>query len=53
MLKRIDAFTCFLADGRICITTTPPKRALRGLCSWKKSMLFAGSDRGANAPRSC
>ncbi len=31
MLKRWDAFTRFLGDGRICITNNAAERALRGI----------------------
>jgi transposase len=46
MLKRWDAFTRFLADGRICLTNNAAERALRGIALGRKSRLFAGSDRG-------
>jgi len=46
MLKRIDAFTRFLEDGRICLTNNAAERALRGIALGRKSWLFAGSDRG-------
>jgi transposase len=46
MLKRWDAFTRFLADGRICLTNNAAERALRGIALGRKSWLFAGSDRG-------
>lgn len=46
MLKRIDAFTRFLADGRICLSNNAAERALRGIALGRKSWLFAGSDRG-------
>jgi transposase len=46
MLKRWDAFTCFLGDGRICLTNNAAERALRGIALGRKSWLFAGSDRG-------
>jgi hypothetical protein len=46
MLKRWDAFTCFLRDGRICLTNNAAERALRGIALGRKSWLFAGSDRG-------
>jgi len=45
-LKRWDAFTRFLADGRICLTNNAAERALRGIALGRKSWLFAGSDRG-------
>lgn len=46
MLKRWDAFTEFLRDGRICLTNNAAERALRGIALGRKSWLFAGSDRG-------
>jgi transposase len=46
MLKRIDAFTRFLNDGRICLSNNAAERALRGIALGRKSWLFAGSDRG-------
>jgi transposase len=48
MLKRIDAFTRFLADGRICLSNNAAERALRGVALGRKSWLFAGSDRGGD-----
>jgi transposase len=47
MLTRWEAFTRFLADGRICLTNNAAERALRGLALGRKSWLFAGSERGA------
>jgi transposase len=46
MLKRVDAFTRFLEDGRICMSNNAAERALRGIALGRKSWLFAGSDRG-------
>jgi transposase len=46
MLKRIDAFTRFVDDGRICLSNNAAERALRGIALGRKSWLFAGSDRG-------
>jgi transposase len=46
MLKRWQAFTRFLSDGRVCITNNAAERALRGIALGRKSWLFAGSDRG-------
>jgi transposase len=46
MLKRWDAFTRFLGDGRICLTNNAAERALRGIALGRKSWLFAGSDHG-------
>jgi transposase len=46
MLKRIDVFTRFLHDGRICLSNNAAERELRGIVLGRKSWLFAGSDRG-------
>jgi len=46
MLRRVDAFTRFLEDGRICMSNNAAERALRGIALGRKSWLFAGSDRG-------
>jgi transposase len=46
MLRRWDAFSRFLTDGRICLTNNAAERALRGIALGRKSWLFAGSDRG-------
>lgn len=46
MLKRWEAFTRFIGDGRICLTNNAAERALRGIALGRKSWLFAGSDRG-------
>jgi transposase len=46
ILKRIDAFTRFLDDGRICVSNNAAERALRGVALGRKSWLFVGSDRG-------
>jgi transposase len=48
MLKRIDAFTRFLEDGRICLSNNAAERALRGIALGRKAWLFAGSDRGGD-----
>ena len=48
MLKRWERFTCFLDDGRICLTNNAAERALRGFALGRKSWLFAGSERGAD-----
>ena len=48
MLKRIDAFTRFLADGRICLSNNAAERALRGIALGRKAWLFTGSDRGGD-----
>jgi transposase len=46
MLKRIDIFTRFLKDGRICLSNNAAERVLRGIALGRKCWLFAGSDRG-------
>jgi transposase len=46
ILKRWDAFSRFLDDGRICLSNNTAERAIRGLALGRKSWLFAGSDRG-------
>ena len=46
MLRRWDAFTRFLDDGRVCITNNAAERALRCVTLGRKSWLFCGSDRG-------
>ena len=46
MLKRIDVFTRFIDDGRICLSNNAAERELRGIALGRKSWLFAGSDRG-------
>jgi transposase len=48
MLKRIEAFTRFLDDGRICLSNNAAERALRGIALGRKAWLFAGSDRGGD-----
>ena len=45
-LKRWEAFTRFLDDGRICLSNNAAERALRGIALGRKGWLFAGSDRG-------
>ena len=46
ILKRWQAFTRFLDDGRVCLSNNAAERALRGIALGRKSWLFAGSDRG-------
>src|SRR5215831_10565035 len=43
MLKRIEVFTRFLDDGRICLSNNAAERELRGIALGRKSWLFAGS----------
>ena len=45
-LKRWEAFTAFLNDGRVCLTSNPAGGALRGVVLGRKAWLFAGSDCG-------
>ncbi len=45
-LKRWPALTCFLDDGRICMTNNGAERALRGIAIGRANWTFAGSDRG-------
>lgn len=46
ILKRWDAFTRFLNDGRVCLSNNAAERALRGIALGRKSWLFCGSDCG-------
>jgi hypothetical protein len=46
MLKRWTAFTRFLTDGRIFLSTNAAESALRGIALGRKAWLFAGSERG-------
>jgi hypothetical protein len=46
MLKRWEAFTRFLHDGRICLTNNAAERMLRSADLGRKAWLFAGSDQG-------
>jgi transposase len=46
MLKRWNAFTRFLGDGRICLSNNAAERALRSVALGRKAWLFAGSERG-------
>ena len=46
MLKRWDAFTRFLTDGRICLTNNAAERALRCVAIGRRNWIFCGSDRG-------
>lgn len=48
MLKRWNAFTRFLDDGRICLSNNAAERTLRGIALGRKSWLFCGSDRGGD-----
>jgi transposase len=46
MLKRWQAFTLFLDDGRVCMSNNAAERGLRCVALGRKSWLFCGSDRG-------
>ena len=46
ILKRWDAFTLFLNDGRVCLSNNAAERALCGIALGRKSWMFCGSDRG-------
>jgi transposase len=46
IIKRWDAFTLFLNDGRVCLSNNAAERALRGIALGRKSWMFCGSDRG-------
>ena len=45
-LKRWNAFTLFLEDGRVAIDNNPAERAIRPVALGRKNWLFAGSDAG-------
>ena len=49
MLKRWHRFVRFIEDGRVCLTNNAAERVLRKFALGKKSWLFAGSERGAEA----
>lgn len=46
MLRRWNAFTRFLDDGRVCLSNNAAERALRCVPLGRKAWLFCGSDRG-------
>jgi hypothetical protein len=46
IVKRWDAFTLFLNDGRVCLSNNAAERALRGIALGQKLWMFCGSDRG-------
>ena len=46
MLRRWDAFTRFLEDGRVCPSNNAAERAPRCVPLGRKAWLFCGSDRG-------
>lgn len=45
-LRRWDAMTRILADGRICLSNNAAERAIRGIAVGRSNWTFAGSDRG-------
>ena len=45
-LKRWDAFTRFLDDGRLCMSNNAAERELRAVAVGRKNWTFAGSDEG-------
>ena len=40
------AFTCFLDDGRICLSNNAAERAVRGIAVGRRNWTFCGSDEG-------
>ena len=48
VLKRRQAFTRFLDDGRICLSNNAAERALRGIAVGRRNWTFAGSDAGGH-----
>jgi transposase len=45
-LKRWNAFTRFLDDGRICMSNNAAERAVRGIAVGRRNWTFCGSDSG-------
>ena len=45
-LKRWDAFTRFLDDGRLCMSNNAAERELRAIALGRRNWTFAGSDEG-------
>ncbi len=45
-LKRWPALTCFLDDGRLCLSNNAAERELRAIAVGRKNWTFAGSDEG-------
>ena len=45
-LSRWDAFTCFLDDGRLCMSNNAAERELRSVAVGRRNWTFAGSDEG-------
>ena len=46
LLKRWDAFTRVLDDGRLCLSNNAAERELRAVAVGRKNWTFAGSDEG-------
>jgi transposase len=46
MLSRWASFTCFLDDGRVCLSNNAAERALRCVAVGRRNWTFAGSDEG-------
>src|SRR5262249_44953136 len=42
-VQALDTFTCFLADGRICLTNNAAERVLRGIALGRKAPLNVGA----------
>ena len=45
-LKRWPAFTCFLNDGRLCISNNAAEREIRSIAVGRHNWTFIGSDEG-------
>ena len=48
LLKRWNAFTRFLDDGRICLSNNAAERAIRPIAVGRRNWTFAGSDTGGH-----
>jgi transposase len=46
IIKRWDAFTRFVDDGRLCMSNNAAERELRAVALGRKNWTFAGSDEG-------
>src|SRR6202043_3447434 len=47
-IKRREALTCFVADGRLEIDNNIAENGMRGISLGRKNYLFAGSDAGGD-----
>lgn len=45
-LRRWEVFTCFLDDGRLCMSNNAAERELRSVAVGRRNWTFAGSDEG-------